>query len=125
MVVSDVCKVLSIANPSDAMKKADVATDEFTSLKLGNTRGRPSIVISRSGVNKLILNSRKPGAVQFKNWLARVVIPALQDDGMYVVGEEKVKSGELTDDEFILEAMTRLKGKVEKWKEEAEKRVYL
>jgi len=107
------------------MKKADVATDEFTSLKLGNTRGRPSIVISRSGVNKLILNSRKPGAVQFKNWLARVVIPALQDDGMYVVGEEKVKSGELTDDEFILEAMTRLKGKVEKWKEEAEKRVYL
>ena len=31
---------------------------------------------------------------------------------MYVMGEEKVKTGEMSEDEFVLKAMTMLQGKV-------------
>lgn len=52
-------------------------------------------LISESGLYKLIMRSDKPAAKRFQNWVTREVLPALRKDGMYVMGEEKVKSGEL------------------------------
>ncbi|MDQ7835598.1 MAG: BRO family protein [Humidesulfovibrio sp.] len=50
-------------------------------------------VISESGLYKLIMRSDKPAAKRFQNWVTREVLPALRKDGMYVMGEEKVKTG--------------------------------
>jgi len=69
-------------------------------------------VISESGLYKLIMRSDKPAAKRFQNWVTREVLPALRKDGMYVMGEEKVKTGEMSEDEFVLKAMTMLQGKV-------------
>lgn len=119
-VAADVCKILGHTNVSQAIVDADIPGADKAQFNLG-LPGKPPTIITRAAVNLLILNSRKPAAVQFKDWLAREVIPALQDDGLYVMGEEKVKTGEMTDDELTLLVLERLKGKVERWKEEAGK----
>lgn len=39
------------------------------------------------------MRSDKPEAREFQDWVTREVLPAIRKDGMYVVGEEKVKTG--------------------------------
>lgn len=46
--------------------------------------------------------------------MTREVLPALRKDGAYVVGEEKVRSAEMTEDELILKAFTCIKAKAER-----------
>ncbi|MDO9083370.1 MAG: BRO family protein [Humidesulfovibrio sp.] len=61
-------------------------------------------LISESGLYKLILRAHpnaNPAAKRFQNWVTREVLPALRQDGMYVMGEEKVKTGEMSLDELI------------------------
>lgn len=55
---------------------------------------RGLICITESGLYKLIMRSDKPVAKRFQNWVTREVLPALRKDGMYVMGEEKVGSGD-------------------------------
>lgn len=53
-------------------------------------------IISESGLYKLIMRSDKPAAKRFQDWVTRDVLPALRKDGMYVMGEEKVRTGEMS-----------------------------
>lgn len=53
-------------------------------------------LLSESGLYKFVLRSDKLVARRFQDWLTREVLPALRKDGMYVMGEEKVKSGEMS-----------------------------
>jgi len=79
------------------------------------------MLISESGLYKLIMRAHpnaNPAVARFQNWVTREVLPAIRKDGMYVMGEEKVKSGELSEDEFILKAMTILKSKAERLTQE-------
>jgi len=76
------------------------------------------MVLSESGLYKLIMRSDKPEAKPFQDWVTREVLPAIRKDGMYVMGEEKVRAGEMTEDEFILKAMTLLKGKTDRFEQE-------
>lgn len=77
--------------------------------------------------------SQKPEAKTFKKWVTGTVLPAIRKDGAYIMGEEKVVSGEMDEDEFVLKAMTILQDKVERLKQEnakqaqviTEKRQYL
>lgn len=62
-------------------------------MKLQNTVGRANVLISESGLYKLTMRSDKPEAHQFQDWVTREVLPAIPKDGMYVAGEEKVKTG--------------------------------
>ncbi len=43
------------------------------------------------------MRSDKPEAREFQDWVTRKVLPAIRKDGMYVAGEEKVKTGEMSD----------------------------
>jgi|GEM_PF-6970342 Prophage antirepressor len=56
-------------------------------------RGPASYIISESGLYKLVMRSDKPEAREFQDWVTREVLPAIRKDGMYVAGEEKVKTG--------------------------------
>lgn len=56
-------------------------------------------LVSEPGLYKLILRAqpnRHPAAKRFQDWVTREVLPALRKDGMYVMGEEKVKAGEMS-----------------------------
>jgi prophage antirepressor-like protein len=68
-------------------------------------------LISESGLYKLVMRSDKPEAREFQDWVTRVVLPAIRKDGAYVMGEEKVVTGEMNEDEFVLKALTILQGK--------------
>lgn len=76
--------------------------------------GRLPMLISESGLYKLIMRSDKPNARAFQDWVTRDVLPAIRKDGGYIMGEEKVASGEMSEDEFILRAMTMQKNKIDR-----------
>ncbi|WP_209418637.1 BRO family protein [Brucella sp. NBRC 12951] len=62
---------------------------------LGMNPGRDAMLISESGLYKLIMRSDKPQACPFQDWVTRDVLPAIRKDGAYIMGEEKVASGEM------------------------------
>lgn len=47
-----------------------------------------------------------------------MVLPAIRKDGAYVMGEEKVATGELSEDELVMRAMTIMSKKVERLTQE-------
>lgn len=84
-VLSDVCNVLEIGNPSDAARRLD--NDEVT---LDNIEGnhRPTNLVNESGLYSLVLTSRKPEAKQFKKWVTSDVLPSIRKNGGYISGQE-------------------------------------
>lgn len=75
-------------------------------------------LVSESGLYKLVMRSDKPQARLFQDWVTRDVLPAIRKDGAYIMGEEKVASGELSEEEFVLKAISILQKKVDRLKEE-------
>jgi prophage antirepressor-like protein len=129
MVADDVCKILEIKNTSQAVNgnpsRGDKGVGEknrgiYNVYTLGGNQD--VLCISEQGLYKLIFKSRKPFAEEFQDWICGEVIPALRKDGMYIDGEEKVKSGEMSEDELILKAMTCLQGKVARLQKEVEEK---
>lgn len=69
-------------------------TERDTVQLLDGKRGNPNtIVITESGLYKLIMRSDKPEARKFQDWVTQEVLPAIRKDGAYISGEEKVKTG--------------------------------
>lgn len=81
-VAVDVCKVLGIANPRDAVSRLD---DDEKGVGNTDTLGGPqdTTIISEAGVYRLIFTSRKPEAERFKRWLAHDVLPMIRRYGYY------------------------------------------
>lgn len=78
----DVCRVLEIAKPHQAMDRLD--GDERGTYSVGTPGGDQNmIVISEAGVYRLVFTSRKPVAERFKRWLAHDVIPSIRKTGSY------------------------------------------
>ena len=76
-------------------------------------------VVSESGLYRFILQGRRsPTTAAFQDWVTRDVLPAIRKDGAYVMGEEKVKRGEMTEDELVLQAVSILQAKVSRLSEE-------
>ncbi|EXT39435.1 phage antirepressor KilAC domain-containing protein [Acinetobacter sp. 25977_8] len=84
-VLSDVCNVLEIGNPSDAARRLD--NDEVT-LDTIEGNHRPTNLVNESGLYSLVLKSRKPEAKQFKKWVTSDVLPSIRKNGGYIVGQE-------------------------------------
>lgn len=115
-VAADVCRCLGLAIGvhSAGHYLKGLHEDEVTRQRLAGKGMSGAKLISESGLYKLIMRSDKPEARRFQDWVTRDVLPAIRKDGAYVVGEEKVKTGEMTEDELVLRAMTALKSKVER-----------
>ncbi len=109
-VAKDVCEVLGYTNSRDAiathaaghqtrvMSKSNVANGDV------NFPNRGLTIISEGGLYSLIFGSKMPAAEQFKSWVTDVVLPAIRKDGAYIMGEEKVATGEMSEDELRLAA---------------------
>ena len=81
-IASDVCKVLEISNPSDAVRRLD--EDERTLVPIeGASNGLPVNAINEPGLYTLILGSRKQEAKEFKRWITHEVIPSIRKTGSY------------------------------------------
>lgn len=86
-VAIDVCAVLEIGNPRQAVSYLD--EDEVQRIPVITSDGSGRIldtnIISESGLYSLILRSRKPEARKFKRWITHEVIPAIRKTGRYDV----------------------------------------
>lgn len=84
---TDVCRVLGVKNPSDAL----TALDADEKMTLDNTEGHSGQkggaqsfnIINESGLYALVLKSRKPNAKAFRKWITSEVIPAIRKTGTY------------------------------------------
>jgi prophage antirepressor-like protein len=82
---SDVCDILEIQNPRDAITRLD-EEDKST---VDSTDGGPARnFINESGLYTLVLGSRKTEAKSFKKWVTSEVLPSIRKTGHY--GVQKV-----------------------------------
>lgn len=127
-VAVDVCRALNLAeHPMGGFGHhlKGLADDEVTPISklgvklqgkgMGNARA-----VAESGLYKLVMRSDKPEAQRFQDWVTRDVLPAIRKDGAYIMGEEKVATGEMDEDAFVLKAYEMLKRKVERLAQEKE-----
>ena len=88
-VLSDVCRVLGISNPSKVAQRLD--NDEKLKVdpksELGSRSNTPITVISESGLYAVILRSDKPNAKDFRKWITSEVIPSIRKHGAYMTDD--------------------------------------
>ncbi|MDR3474519.1 MAG: BRO family protein [Devosia sp.] len=116
---TDLCTVLGITNTGNAYARLD--DDQKTYIRrvdLGLTPGRPWIGVTEGGLYDLILHSSKPEARTFRKWVTDVVLPAIRKDGGYILGEEKVATGEMSEDQLVFKAMQVMATKIERLQSE-------
>lgn len=109
-VAADVCRAIGhyvrpngVVEVSTALRVLD--KDQVHTYQIRTERGlRNVLIISESGLYKLIMRSDKPEARKFQDWVTREVLPAIRKEGGYILGEEKVRSGEM-DEELVLRAI--------------------
>ncbi|SDE94768.1 BRO-N domain-containing protein [Rhodospira trueperi] len=107
-VAVDVCFVLGYVNGRDAVHAHTEPHQRNTVVIRDGNRGNPSrLAVSKGGLFALILGSHLPTARRFKAWVTDVVLPALEKDGAYVMGEEKVATGEMSPDDLIKRGLLR------------------
>jgi anti-repressor protein len=102
-VAKDVCDVLEISNPTQAINRLD--EDERAMLNIG--RQGEANVVNESGLYSLILGSRKPEAKQFKRWITHEVIPTIRKHGAYMTPETLEKA--LLSPDFLIQLGQQLK----------------
>ncbi|UVX69706.1 MAG: hypothetical protein [Namikivirus sakae] len=102
-VAKDVCAILEISNPSDALKRLD--DDEQARFNLG--RQGETNIINEAGLYALVLGSLKPEAREFKRWVTHEVLPTIRKHGIYVT--ETTIDQILADPDFGIRLLTDLK----------------
>jgi len=84
-IASEVCKLLEINNPRQAVTSLD--EDEKNTVIINDgTSGNPNkTIISESGLYALVFKSRKETAKMFRKWVTKEVIPAIRKTGVYSI----------------------------------------
>ncbi len=80
-VLSDVCKVLELSNPTVVASRLE--DDERTKFDLG--RQGDATIINESGLYSVILRSDKPQAKPFRRWVTAEVLPSIRKTGSYAL----------------------------------------
>lgn len=91
-VAKDVCEILDIKNPTDALKRLD--DDERSRFNLG--RQGSTNVVNEFGLYSMVLGSRKIEAKKFKRWVTHEVIPSIRKTGSYQTGQNDLVSNYLS-----------------------------
>jgi prophage antirepressor-like protein len=116
---NDVCDALGFRDTNDGTKHLDDEEKQVVRITSHSMRGNPNqTIINESGLFSLILKSRKPEAKAFKKWVTRDVLPAIRKDGMYIMGKEKVATGEMSGEELMSRAIIFENIKIERMAEE-------
>ena len=87
-VAKDVCDILELSNPTEALRSLD--EDERSSLRITEgtspNGGNPNVnIINEPGMYKLIFKSRKAEAKEFTRWVTHEVLPEIRRTGSYGV----------------------------------------
>lgn len=81
-VAKDVCDILEIGNPSQALTRLDA--DEKGLITVDTLGGKQELAaVNEAGLYNLIFTSRKDEAKQFKKWVTNDVLPQIRRTGTY------------------------------------------
>lgn len=80
-VAKDVCDILGIINPTDALSKS---LEQFERARFNLGRQGEVNIISESGFYTLVIRSRKPVAKHFRIWVTSEVLPQIRKTGGYI-----------------------------------------
>jgi prophage antirepressor-like protein len=81
-VAKDVCEILELGNPSQALSRLE--EDEKGLISNDTPGGQQKLaVVNEPGLYTLILGSRKPEAKEFKRWITHIVIPTIRKTGKF------------------------------------------
>lgn len=115
-VASDICRALALTSTTVSVQSLDA--DEWSKKNLGLRGMGAAIVVSEPGLYKMIGRSNKPEAKKFDRWVRHDVLPSIRKDGGYIQGEEKVKTGEMDEEEFFARALVMADRKLKRLKDE-------
>lgn len=103
LVAKDVCDVLGLSNPTEALRALDddekmtvANSDGHSGMTLRDSEGHSGkrggaqffTVINEAGLYKLTFKSRKPEAKKFTRWVTHEVLPSIRSTGSYSVNQE-------------------------------------
>jgi prophage antirepressor-like protein len=81
-VVKDICKILGIGNTTEILR--NIPDKWKGSLKLNTSQGMQIAgIINESGLYKIIMNSRKPIAQPFQEFVCEEILPSIRKTGEY------------------------------------------
>ena len=79
-VASDICIVLGLSNPTEALKALD--GDEKSTLRVSEG-GPERNIINEPGLYRLLFSSNKKRAKKFQRWIFHDVLPKIRKTGNY------------------------------------------
>lgn len=88
-VAKDLCDILDIGNPSQALSRLDADEKQDLPYNLiiilnDNPDTKRLLAVSESGMYALVLTSRKPEAKPFRKWVTSEVLPSIRETGKYI-----------------------------------------
>ena len=81
-VASDICGILELSNPSEAIRYLD--DDEKSTLRISEG-GPERNIINEAGLYSLMMRSNKSEAKKFKRWIVHEVLPSIRKTGNYQI----------------------------------------
>jgi prophage antirepressor-like protein len=108
-VAVDVCSVLGLGNPTQALARLD--EDEKSSIRatLITDEGRAGqgaqsfTIVNEPGLYRLVLSSRKPEARRFKRWVVHEVLPTIRKTGAFVTDAAAASDPILAQAQMLIE----------------------
>ena len=90
-VASDVTKILGYQNGRKAIDDhcTKGVTKKYTLLTNGGNQ--ELTIINESGIYQLVINSKKPNAIKFKDWVTGQVLPSIRKTGSYSINQNQFK----------------------------------
>lgn len=103
-VASDVCKYLELGLPANYLRKFN--DDKKRTYPIYTAGGiQKLLVISESGLYRLMFRSRRPEAIRFADWVCKEVLPSIRRNGGYIIGQEQLSTGEMSEDDLLARAL--------------------
>lgn len=87
-VLSDLCAVLGLSNPSVVAQRVDASALSQTEISSGG-QGRSVTVVSEAGMYEVVIRSDKPEAIAFRRWLTGTVLPQIRKTGSFVAVQSR------------------------------------
>src|SRR5512134_161577 len=108
-VAADVCCVLGLGNPTQALARLD--EDEKSSIRATLIideswpgQGAQSFtIVNEPGLYRLVPGSRKPEARRFKRWVVHEVLPTIRKTGAYVTDAAAASDPILAQAQMLIE----------------------
>jgi prophage antirepressor-like protein len=109
LVASDVTRILGYTNGRKAVEDHCMkgVTKKYTLLTKGGNQ--ELTIINESGIYQLVMASKMPSAVKFKEWVTSKVLPSIRKTGSYSVTPKP----ELSIEEMTLMVIENLQTKIQ------------